>query len=174
MLFLRERLNRLQWISLFLAGIGVTYLILQAASVPWLALGLAFSFGFYALLRKTVAVDSSTGFFMETLILLPAALIYFGYLLATNETKFFSGLSTSGLLALGGPLTALPLILYGTAVRLLPLSTMGFLQYLAPTLQFAVAVFLFKEPFDGVRLTAFGFIWAAVAIFIADAVRRRR
>ena len=174
MVFLRERLTRLQYVSLALVVIGVTYLIVNTGRLPWISLVLAFSFGLYGLTRKTVSVDSATGFFMETLILLPFALAYFGYLTATGRSAFFSSFGIGGLLALGGPLTALPLILYTTAVRLLPLSTMGFLQYIAPTLQFALAVYAFGEPFDNVKATAFAFIWTAIAIFVFDLSRRRR
>jgi chloramphenicol-sensitive protein RarD len=174
MVFLRERLDRMQWVSLILALIGVGYLIANATGLPWIALVLAFSFGLYGLVRKTVPVDSPTGFFMETLLLLPFALGYFFQLWNAGESAFFADSGVMWLLILGGPLTAAPLILFTTAARLLPLSTMGFLQYLAPTLQFALAVFAFGEPFDSVRGVAFAFIWTAVGIYIADVLRRRR
>jgi len=174
MIFLRERLTRLQYVSLLLVIVGVGYLVVNTGRLPWISLVLAFSFGLYGLTRKTVSVDSATGFFMETLILLPFALAYFAWLIATGQSAFFSSPGIAGMLALGGPLTALPLILYTTAVRLLPLSTMGFLQYIAPTLQFALAVFAFGEPFDGVKATAFAIIWTAIGIFIFDLLRRRK
>ena len=174
MIFLRERLDRMQWVSLALACIGVGYLMAHATGLPWIALVLAFSFGFYGLVRKTVAVDSPTGFFMETLLLLPFALAYFFHLWNADQSAFVADRFVMWLLILGGPLTAAPLLLFTTAARLLPLNTMGFLQYLAPTLQFALAVFAFGEPFDRVRGVAFAFIWSAVAIYIADVLRRRR
>jgi chloramphenicol-sensitive protein RarD len=173
MVFLRERLTRLQHVSLALVVIGVAYLVFNSGRLPWISLVLAFSFGLYGLTRKTVSVDSATGFFMETLILLPFALAYFGWLIANGQSAFISSTGIAGLLALAGPLTALPLILYTTAVRLLPLSTMGFLQYLAPTLQFALAVYAFGEPFDEAKATAFAIIWTAIAIFVFDLVRKR-
>jgi chloramphenicol-sensitive protein RarD len=172
MIFLRERLNRLQTISLLLVVVGVGYLVVQGNGVPWLALGLAFSFGLYGLTRKQVNVDSPSGFFWETVILFPFALAYLLYTTAAGYSRFSSSPEVAGMLVLAGPLTAAPLILYTVAVRLLPLSTMGFLQYIAPSLQFALAVYAFGEPFDRVRFTAFAFIWTAVAIFVADVLRR--
>jgi chloramphenicol-sensitive protein RarD len=174
MIFLRERLTRLQYVSLALVIVGVGYLVFNTGRLPWISLVLAFSFGLYGLTRKTVAVDSATGFFMETLLLSPFALGFFIYLAATGQSAFFSSFGIGGMLALGGPLTALPLILYTTAVRLLPLSTMGFLQYIAPTLQFSLAVFAFGEKFDQVKATAFAIIWGAIAIFVFDLLRRRQ
>ena len=111
---------------------------------------------------------------METMLLLPFALAYFLYLLGTGGSAFFSDYGVTTLLVLGGPLTAAPLLLFTTAVRLLPLSVLGFLQYIAPSLQFALAVFAFGEPFDRVRGVAFGFIWVAVGVFVVDLLRRRR
>jgi chloramphenicol-sensitive protein RarD len=174
MIFLRERLNRTQFVSLALVVIGVGYLVLNAPVFPSMALGLAVSFAIYGLVRKTVRVDSPTGFFMETMLLLPFALAYFFYLHGTGRSTFFANPGVMMLLVLGGPLTAAPLLLYTNAVRLLPLSVLGFMQYVAPTLQFALAVFAFGEPFDRVRGVAFLFIWTAIGIFVADAVRRRR
>jgi chloramphenicol-sensitive protein RarD len=173
MIFLRERLDRMQWVSLTLACIGVGYLMAHATGLPWIALVLAISFGFYGLVRKTAPVDSPTGFFMETLLLLPFALAYFFHLWNADQSAFFADKGVMILLIIGGPLTAAPLLLFTTAARLLPLNTMGFLQYLAPTLQFALAVFAFGEPFDSVRGVAFAFIWTAVGLYIADIVRRR-
>jgi len=174
MVFLGERLDRMQIVSIALASVGVGYLVLEAGAFPWIALALAFSFGFYGLVRKTVKVDAPTGFFMETMLLLPFALAYFLYLLGTGGSAFFSDYGVTTLLVLGGPLTAAPLLLFTTAVRLLPLSVLGFLQYIAPSLQFALAVFAFGEPFDRVRGVAFGFIWVAVGVFVVDLLRRRR
>ena len=174
MVFLGERLDRMQIVSIALASVGVGYLILEAGAFPWIALALAFSFGFYGLVRKTVKVDAPTGFFMETMLLLPFALAYFFYLLGTGHSAFFADYGVTTLLVLGGPLTAAPLLLFTTAVRLLPLSVLGFLQYIAPSLQFALAVFAFGEPFDRVRGVAFGFIWVAVGVFVVDLLRRRR
>jgi chloramphenicol-sensitive protein RarD len=163
MVFMRERLGRLQWAALALAFAGVLKLSLVPGGFPWLALSLAFSFGLYGLVRKKVNVNSLHGVLIETGLLLPAAIPGLMFL----PGKHIHG-GTFFLLTLSGVITATPLLLFGGAVRLLPLSTMGFLQYIAPTLQFLVAVVLFGERLDRDRLLAFSLCWAAVGIYLLD------
>ncbi len=169
--FLRERLRPVQVGSLALAGVGVLILATRGSGVPWIALLLAVSFAFYGLLRKTVAVDASLGLFVETLLLAPLALL----LLAALEIQGQAAATAAGvpmllLLAVGGPVTTVPLLLFGGAARRLSMATLGFLQYLAPSLQFVLAVLVFGEPFARTQLVSFGCIWTAVALYSADSL----
>lgn len=177
MIFFRERLRRGQWVAVSLAALGVIYLAFSAGAFPWIALTLAFSFALYGLLRKVVAVDSLIGLSVETMLLAPAALGFLIYLGVAHQGAFGSGDRTINLLlALSGLVTTVPLLCFGQAARRLPLSTLGFLQYLAPTLQFLLAVAVFREPFTAVQLGSFACIWAALVLFILDSVfayRRR-
>jgi chloramphenicol-sensitive protein RarD len=155
-IFLRERISRPQRAAVLLAALGVVALALSMGGVPWLALVLAFSFGGYGLLRKTARANALPGSTVETLLMLPVGLgMVVGWLLAT------------------GPITALPLWWFANAARRLRLATLGFLQYLAPTGQFLLAVFVFHEPLASERLGGFGFIWFALALYSGDAYRRR-
>jgi chloramphenicol-sensitive protein RarD len=169
-LFLRERLRRLQLVSLLLAAVGVLLLNLQYGRFPWVALILALTFGSYGLLRKIVSVDSLTGLTVETLLLGPAAL---GYLLFVSGqgTGTFPSQSTviNSLLPLAGIATAVPLLLFASAARRLRLATIGFLQYITPTMHFLLAVLLYKEPFTRAHLTSFLFIWTGLCCYSFDA-----
>jgi chloramphenicol-sensitive protein RarD len=168
MIFLRERLRRWQWLAVAIAGVAVLNLALRSATFPWIALSLAVSFGFYGLVRKKVDVDSLHGLLVETAILFPAALVVLALPIAHNVS-----LGTLGLLSLSGIFTAVPLLLFGVALRTLKLSTMGFLQYVGPTLQFLVALLIFREPLDRARLASFGLCWLAIAVYIADSLLTR-
>ena len=174
-IFLRERLRRLQTVSVLLAATGVIWLTWSLGVPPWIALILGFSFGFYGLLRKVTSVDSLGGLTLETMLLGPLALGYLLWLGLRGEGTFLGGsLTTDGLLIFAGVVTALPLLWFAAAARRLRLMTVGFLQYLAPTCQFFLAVFYFREPFTTDHLVAFGFIWAALALYTIDAVTRYR
>jgi chloramphenicol-sensitive protein RarD len=166
--FLHERLRIWQRVSVALAAIGVTYLTLHSGEVPVLALVLAGTFALYGLLRKVVRVDAMTGLTVETLLLAPVALAYMGFLEWRDLAKFGTHWPTSLLLPLGGVITAVPLLWFANAVRRLRLSTIGFLQYLAPSLQFLVAVAAFGENLTATHLVSFGCIWAALAIYSTD------
>ena len=176
--FLRERLTRLQWTSVAIATIGVLWLTFRFGQLPWIALALAASFALYGLIRKLAAVDSIPGLGIESAYLfLPAVA-----LLAWSETHgqggFFAGDGYGAwmvaLLVFSGLLTALPLIGFAYAVRRVPLSTVGLLQYIAPTMQFLLGVLVFHEPFDRSRALGFACIWVALAIFAIDGLRRAR
>lgn len=175
MVFLGERLRRVQWVAVVLAALGVASLASLAEGVPWIGLVLAVTFGAYGLLRKIAPVDGLMGAAIESALLLPLAA---GYLLvlAWNGTGAMGrmGASVDLLLLMAGLITAVPLVWFANAARLLPLRTLGFIQYLAPTMQFGLAVVVFGEAFTDVHLRGFGCIWAAVALFSADSWRRSR
>ena len=164
-LVLGERLRRLQWLAIGLAAAAVTILGIQAGTVPWISLLLAGTWATYGLVRKTAPVDSLVGSTIETALVTPVALV----LIAARGGGVFGADATTSLLLLGtGAVTAVPLLLFTVAARRLPLSTVGFLQYLAPTGQFLLAVLVFDEPLADVRLLAFGLIWVALAVFSLD------
>lgn len=174
---LKERLGRAQLIAVVLAAIGVTVLAFGAGKGLWISLSLAFSFATYGLLRKIAPVESLEGLSIETLILAPFALAYLWWLSQTGALAFGTDTGTSLLLAAGGVVTAVPLLLFAAAARRMPYATLGLLQYLAPTLQFLLAVLVYGEPLTTPHLVCFGFIWAGLVIFAANGVsemRRRR
>jgi chloramphenicol-sensitive protein RarD len=168
-LLLRERPRTYQVLSIALAAAGVVVLTALVGRFPWLAVGMAVSFALYALMRKLIPVDSLMCLAVETLIMLPLGLAYLGYLAMTGMSGG-AGLSLWGLLMLSGPVTVVPLLLFGGAARRLRLSTLGFLQYLSPSLQFLVAVALFREPFSTAQAVSFACIWTAVAIYTWDSL----
>ncbi|WP_026090633.1 EamA family transporter RarD [Sandarakinorhabdus sp. AAP62] len=161
-LLLGERLGRLQWVAVGLAALGVAVLTIERGSLPLVSLALALSFGVYGLIRKQAAVDTATGLFVETLLLAPLATLWI-----VQTPNGFAGwpLMTTATLALGGLATAVPLLLFGFAARRLPLSTLGLMQYVAPTMVLLEAVLLFGEVLDPARLAAFCCIWAGLAVY---------
>ena len=176
---LKEKLRRTQLAAIGLAALAVVILTVEAGALPWVSLILTFSWGFYAFFRKTLPVGPNQGFFLEVLLLsIPAALIV-GYL-EWNGTGHIGHGSTSDivLLVLSGVITAGPLMIYANAAKRLRLSTIGIMQYIAPTMIFLIAVFVFHEPFGTARMIAFPLIWAALAVYswpmITDILRRRR
>ena len=171
--FLRERLRPLQMLSIALAAVGVLVLAGWVGKVPWIALTLAGTFALYALMRKKTPVDGLASVTVETLLMTPLALAYLGYL-ATTDNLTGTGLGTIGLLTLSGLCTTVPLLCFAAAARRLPLSTLGILQYLTPTLQFLVAVVAFGEPFTLAQKVSFACIWTAIAIYTADSYRAVR
>jgi chloramphenicol-sensitive protein RarD len=171
---LHERLRRLQWVALALAGLGVLWLTFQAGQLPWIALILASSFGVYGLLRKVATLGALEGLTLETMVLLPAAVAGFWYLQASGSARFPTADPATNLWLLGvGPLTAVPLLLFAAGARRLSLTTLGLLQYLSPTLQFLIGVWVFHEPFSPLRMIGFGLIWAALVLYSIDGWRSR-
>jgi chloramphenicol-sensitive protein RarD len=169
--FFSERLRPAQWMAVAVAAIGVAIMTIAFGRFPWIALVLCFTFAFYSIIRKQVPVDSRAGFLVEVLILLPLAMIWMTWFLGTPDgTAFGDGGWDVALLLMAGPVTAVPLILFGLAAKRLTLSTIGMMQYIGPTLQFLIATLIFQEPFGWVHATAFGCIWAALAIFTTDSV----
>ena len=175
-LILKERMRPLQWAAIGVAALGVLWLTWQAGTVPWIALFLALSFGGYGLLRKTAALGALEGLSFETLVLFPLAAGYVIWLTMQGQNVFINTASdtTRWLLIMAGPLTAIPLLLFATGARKIPLSILGLLQYLSPTLQFFLGVWLFKEAFSADRLVGFALIWAALALFAGEGLLRRQ
>jgi chloramphenicol-sensitive protein RarD len=174
MVFLRERLTRGRWISMALAAAGVTLLALRVGALPWISLVLALSFGFYSLLRKTVRAEPEVGLLVETLLLSPWMILLLVRADAAGTGAFgHDGLGADLLLVAAGAVTALPLLLFTHGARRLPLATVGFLQYLAPSMQFLLAVGVYGETFTLDHLAAFLLIWVALALFTWDSWRRR-
>lgn len=169
MLILRERLRPVQWTAVGIAACGVAWLTWHGGALPWIALLLATTFALYGLLRKTAALGALEGLALETLLLFPLA---FGYLvmLSMEGQNHFMAASTSSqlLLAAAGPITAIPLLLFASGARRIPLSLLGLLQYIGPTLQLLLGVWLYHEPFGGARLAGFALIWSALAIYTAE------
>ncbi len=170
---LRERLRPAQWAAVGLAATGVAYQVVGLGVFPWVALTLAFSFGFYGLIRKTAAVDAFSGLFIETLILGPLALAYLAWLAAAGQVAFGRGdWQLDAWIAASGVITALPLILFVAGAKRIRLSTLGLLQYVVPTGHFVLAVFVYGEPFTSGTLVTFACIWAALAVYSFDTARR--
>ena len=166
---LKERLRPLQWAAVGLAGLGVVWLTLLAGQLPWIGLVLAVSFGTYGLLRKTAAIDSLGGLTLETLLLLPLAGAYLLTLSARGQDSWSDGSpSLRALLVAAGPITALPLLSFAAGARRIPLSLVGILQYLGPTLQLGLGVLVFREPLPLGKLLGFVLIWVAVAAYTLE------
>ena len=173
-LFLGERHSRLHLLSFALAGLGVAYLAVSLGTLPWVALVLAVSFGVYGLLRKTVAVDALSGLSVETALLTPVALAGLLWLAARGQGAFASSARMSLLLAAAGLVTSLPLLWFTNAARRLRYTTVGILQYLAPTGQFLLAVAVYGEPFGRAQLVSFACIWTALFLFSLASLRESR
>ena len=167
--FLRERLRAGQWIAVGIATIGVIYLTINYGSLPWIALTLAFSFATYGLLRKIAPLGSQEGLALETAMMFLPALIYLIFLEGQGTAAFgHVDLKMTFLLAFAGIATAVPLIFFAAGARLIPLSVVGILQYMAPTIQLLIGVFVYKEPFTTTSLIGFSIIWTALIIFTTD------
>jgi len=165
-IFLRERLRAWQWLPVGIAAAGVVYLTLDYGRLPWIALALASTFALYGLVKKIAPLGSLHGLMLETAILFLPALIFLGGLEVQGGGWFaHHGWSQDLYLAAAGLITAIPLLLFGSAARSIPLSMMGLLQYVAPTCQFALGVLVYQEPFTPVRLAGFTIIWSALLIF---------
>lgn len=180
-LVLKERLNRVQWLSVVMAAAGVLWLTLDYGRFPWIALALAASFGIYGLVRKLLGAPPVRGLGVENLYLLLPALAFLAWAEGTGQGHLFAhdqaaswGPGVAGLLVFGGVLTALPLIGFAAAVQRIPYSLVGLLQYISPTLQLLVGVLVLGEPFGRERAVGFGFIWIALALYAGDGLWRVR
>jgi chloramphenicol-sensitive protein RarD len=168
-----ERLEPPVKVAVGIAAAGALWLTVLGGQVPWVAALLATSFGLYGLMRKLAPMGALIGLTIETALLAPVAGGALAFLAATGRSAFLAGDSRlAGLLLLAGPVTAVPLLCFAGAARRLPLSTLGFVQYLSPTLQFLLAVLVYREPFDRTRAVAFVFIWTAVAVFAVHRARQ--
>jgi chloramphenicol-sensitive protein RarD len=168
-LFLREHLRRMQWVSLFLAGAGVLYLTTNYGQFPWIALTLAGSFALYGYIRKTAALGAVNGLAIEVSVLIVPAIALLLYLdqttiLVLRSTDF----SIHAWLSVTGLITVVPLTMFAYGARKIPYSTLGFIQYIAPTLQFLIGIYLYNEDFSLEKLIGFGFIWLALIVYSSE------
>jgi chloramphenicol-sensitive protein RarD len=172
---LRERLRGAQWVALAVGAAAVGVLTVDYGRLPWIALTLAVSFALYGLLKKSLALPAAEGLFVESLALTAPALAYLGWLLAHNRSTFghVSTLQTT-MLVLAGAVTAIPLLLFAGAANRIPLSGLGLLQYLTPTLQLGCGVLIYHEPLPPAQLAGFALVWAALAVFTWDGIRNAR
>lgn len=173
-LVLKERLRSGQVVAICLATIGVAITAWHIHGVPIISLALAVTFGMYGLLRKIAPVPPLVGLSVETALLFPLGVIYLAFEGGPGAGLLDWGYGTAGLLVLGGVITAVPLLWFAAAARRLPLATLGFFQYVAPTCQLLLAVMGFGEPFDAWKAASFGLIWSAIGVFVFDALRARR
>ncbi|MCD9023221.1 EamA family transporter RarD [Cohnella silvisoli] len=174
-LFLREKPNRGQWLAVALAGAGVLLVTIDYGSFPWVSVSLAFSFGLYGLAKKRVTIDASIGLLTETTIVVPAALIYWSYLgTAHLDTAWSLPAASLILLLLSGAATALPLLFFAKAASRLPLSTLGFIQYIGPSITLILSVLVFKETISSVLLISFTLIWTALVVYAMASIRTPR
>jgi chloramphenicol-sensitive protein RarD len=171
---LRERLRPGQWVAVAIAAAGVAWLTVDYGRLPWIALALAGSFALYGLVRKLAAVDSVAGLGVESVLLLPLALAALAWTGLRGGTVFGPDAFSAALLVLAGILTALPLVGFAYAVRRVPLSTVGLMQYIAPTLQLLIGVLVLGEAFDRDRAIGFVLIWIALALFAGEGLLRAR
>lgn len=172
-LILHERLRPVQWAAVALAASGVAWLTWQSGQLPWIGLLLAATFGTYGLLRKTAALGALEGLSLETLLLFPFALGYLIVLTLNGHNDFLSAsTSTQWLLVAAGPITAIPLLLFAAGARRIPLSMLGLLQYIGPSLQLLLGVWLYHEPFGGARLAGFALVWSALAVYSLEGMWR--
>jgi chloramphenicol-sensitive protein RarD len=174
-LVLGERLRRLQWVAMGMAFVAVVVLAIDYGRPPWVALVLAFSFGTYGLLKKQAGVGAVESITLETLVLAPIAMAYVAWLVATSESNFGShGLGHALLFTTTGIITAIPLMLFGAAAIRVSMVSLGLLQYLAPTIQFALGILVFEEAMPASRWIGFGLVWVALAMFTVEALNHRR
>lgn len=173
MLVLREQMARLQMIAVTLAGAGILVQLVLLGAVPWISLALALTFGTYGLLRKQIVLDGLSGLFVETLLLLPVGLLTLASLRYMGSSHFGADTANTLLLIASGVITALPLLAFAGAARRLRLSTVGFLMYINPTMQFLIALFVFNEPLSKTQLASFIIIWIALALYTLSAWQSR-
>ncbi|MEN8172088.1 MAG: EamA family transporter RarD [Chloroflexota bacterium] len=174
-IFLRERLRLGQWLPIGLAVIGVLYLTVSYGELPWIALTLAFSFGFYGLIKKTAPLNSLDGFALETGFMFLPALVYLYYLKTSGQGVFTDqGVMITLLLILSGFVTGYPLLLFGAGARRIRLSTLGLLQYIAPTGQFLIGVMIYGEDFSQSKLIGYSIVWIALAFYSIEGILNRR
>ena len=175
MVFLGERLRKLQWTAVALAVTGVGLQLIHYGSLPWIALVLASSFALYGLFRKKLAVDAIGGLFIESMLLLPLALFYWWQFADSSAANLLHNTTQLNLwLMAAGVVTTVPLLCFIAAARRLQLSTMGFFQYIGPSFMFGFGVFLYNEPLDPSKLLTFGFIWTALVVYSLDALHQVR
>lgn len=174
LIVLKEKLNLSQVVALSIAAAGVVIMIAVYGRIPWISLALAISFGLYGLCKKMVSAESTTGLVIETMITMPAALVFLIVQGLSGHSAYGSSVSVTILLSLTGIATATPLLFFAESTKLVKLSTIGFLQYLSPTISLILGVFVYKEHFSQVDLVSFSFIWAALIIYSVSILRKSR
>ena len=170
-IFLQERLTRLQLLAVFVALAGVVFLVFSYGQLPWIALVLATSFSIYGLLRKKVTVDSMPGLFIESCIMLPFALLYWFVMDTSSGNMLANSIDLNVILLLAGVVTTAPLLCFTAAARRIRYTTLGFFQYIGPSLMFLLAVLHYKEPLDASRIVTFVLVWSALLIYVYDSLR---
>lgn len=174
-IFLRERLRPVQWLPIAIAAVGVIYLTVTYGRLPWIALSLAVSFGLYGLVKKLSPLGSVYGLTLETGIVFPVALVYLAVVQVNGAGAFLhDGLTVDLLLIGAGVVTTIPLLMFASAAKQIPLTIVGILQYIAPTIQFLIGVFIYKETFDTTRLIGFSLVWLALVIFWVENLMANR
>jgi chloramphenicol-sensitive protein RarD len=172
---LREKLRKFQWIPVIIAALGVIYLTVAYGRPPWIALVLAFSFGSYGLIKKIAPLGSLFGLTVETGILFIPALLYLGYIDINGSGAFLHSSTTTNLLLIGaGAATITPLLMFASAAQRIPLTMIGIMQYINPTLQFLLGILVYKEPFDHTQLIGFGIVWLALLLYVGESLWTRR
>lgn len=174
LVFFRERLSAPQWVAVGLAAAGVVIAAIASGAFPWISVALALSFGLYGFAKKRLAIDSMVALGAETLILAPLALAFLGFKGAAGRLDLFRSIPVFGLLAFSGVITTVPLLLFATGAKRLTMSALGFTQYISPTVQLALGVFLFGEAFPPARILAFSFVWLGLAVYSASLFRKRK
>ncbi len=173
--FLGERPRRGQWMAVGMAALGVVWLTVQTGHLPWVALVLALTFGFYGLLRKVAVLGALEGLTLETLVLAPIAAAYLAYGVWHGDSVLLQGPTTTlAWLVVGGPLTAIPLLLFAAGARRIPMTTLGILQYVSPSILFLLSVLVFKEPLQLPRLIGFALIWGALVVYSVEGLFNSR
>jgi chloramphenicol-sensitive protein RarD len=174
-MLLEERLRPAQWLAVLIAGIGVLWLTWQGRHFPWIAIVLALTFAFYGLMRKTAALGPLEGLSLETLLLFPLAAAYLAWAAFIGDNAFVhADFALRLVMMAAGPITAIPLLLFAAGARRITLSTLGLLQFIAPSLQLLLGIWMFHEPFGGARMWGFVIIWAALALYSAEGLLRSR
>ena len=173
--FFHERMRPAQWVAIALATAGVIQLTWAYGALPWIAFGLAASFGTYGLAKKKAPLDPLAGLTLETALLAPLAIVYLLILHQSGDGAFLrTGAASDALMIGGGLVTTVPLLLFAAAVRSVPLSVIGILQYIGPTMQFILGVFVYHEPFSRTQFVGFSIVWLGLAVYAGDSLRARR
>lgn len=169
--FLKEKLSKAQQLSVIIAATGVTILTVSYGEIPWISFTLALTFAFYGLIKKSLTINPLRGLTIETMFVFPVALVYFGYLLITDQAVFFqSNVTIIILLTLTGVATAIPLVLFAKGTKMMPLYMSGFIQYISPTIMLLVGIFIYQEQFNKIEFISFSFIWVALILFTISKV----
>jgi chloramphenicol-sensitive protein RarD len=174
-IFLKERPDKISWLAIGLAAVGIIYTIAVYGSVPWIAFVLAGTFGIYGLLRKTASLNSLQGLTLETILMFIPALVFLMYFEVTGSGSFgHLTLDKNLLLAMAGIATSIPLLFFAYGARKIQLTTVGILQYIAPTFQFLIGLIIFKEEFTANRMIGFSFVWMALIIYTTNNILKRK